>query len=164
MTSCYFAYGSNMNPARMRARGLDFVNAEAAILPGFRLVFNKRSHCNPTVAYANVQPCSSSHVEGVLYTLTNVDDLSLMDHFEGTPVRYSRERFIVQTQSGPRTTWIYIANPAFINSNLLPESTYLDHLLAGRDFLSSQYLSMLATQESVLAEPLLGERGLLRNA
>ena len=164
MTSCYFAYGSNMNPARMRARGLEFVSAEAATLPSFRLVFNKQSHCKPTVAYANIQPCCKSHVEGVLYTLRNVNDLSLMDHFEGTPVRYSRERFIVQTQSGPRATWVYIANPAFINNNLLPESTYLAHLLAGSEFLSSQYLSMLAAQESVLAEPLLGEQGLLRNA
>ncbi|MFT6592552.1 MAG: hypothetical protein ACJAU3_000610, partial [Zhongshania sp.] len=88
MTSCYFAYGSNMNPARMRARGLNFVRAESAVLPGFRLVFNKQSHCKPSVAYANVRPASKCRVEGVLYTLANAADLDLMDHFEGTPVRY----------------------------------------------------------------------------
>lgn len=164
MTSCYFAYGSNMNPARMRARGLNFVSAESAVLPGFRLVFNKQSHCKPSVAYANVRPASKCRVEGVLYTLANAADLDLMDHFEGTPVRYSRECFQVVTSSGPRATWIYVANPAFINNRLLPESSYLMHLLAGRDFLSAEYLQMLSDHHCVLSEPIPGEQGLLRNA
>jgi hypothetical protein len=54
MSFYYFAYGSNMNPARMQARGLVFSAAESARLPGYRLAFNKRSHCTPGVAYANV--------------------------------------------------------------------------------------------------------------
>lgn len=164
MTSCYFAYGSNMNPARMRARGLDFVKAESATLPGFRLVFNKQSHCRPSVAYANVKPSSNRQVEGVLYTLAKADELDLMDHYEGTPVRYSRECLYVVTATGPRSSWIYVANPAFINDSLLPESSYLEHLLAGRDFLSADYMQMLMRHESVLSEPILGEEGLLRNA
>jgi gamma-glutamylcyclotransferase (GGCT)/AIG2-like uncharacterized protein YtfP len=164
MTSCYFAYGSNMNSARMRARGLNFVKAEAAILPRFRLVFNKQSHCKPSIAYANVQHASDHHVEGVLYTLAKAEDLDLMDHFEGTPVRYSRECVHVNTSSGPRSTWIYMANPAYINNNLLPESSYLAHLLAGRDFLSGEYIDMLTRHESVYSEPIVGEQGLLRNA
>jgi gamma-glutamylcyclotransferase (GGCT)/AIG2-like uncharacterized protein YtfP len=164
MTYCYFAYGSNMNPARLRARGLDFVKAEPANLPGFRLVFNKQSHCLPSVAYANVRPSSNRHVEGVLYTLAKADELDLMDHYEGTPVRYSRECLNVVTTTGLRSTWIYMANPAFINNSLLPESRYLEHLLAGRDFLSADYIQMLMRHERVLSEPILGEEGLLRNA
>ncbi len=39
----YFAYGSNMNPQRVRERGLAVVRAEAARLPGFRLAFDKCS-------------------------------------------------------------------------------------------------------------------------
>lgn len=164
MTSCYFAYGSNMNPARMRARGLEFVKAEPATLPRFRLVFNKQSHCRPSVAYANVQPSSNRHVEGVLYTLAKAEELALMDYYEGTPVRYSRECLYVVTATGLRPTWIYMANPAFINDGLLPDSAYLEHLLAGRDFLSTDYIKMLMRHDSVFSEPILGEEGLLRNA
>ena len=164
MTSCYFAYGSNMNPARMQARGLRILTAEAASLWGFKLVFNKQSHCKPSVAYANVQQAGKCHVEGVLYTLASIDELRLMDHFEGTPVRYSRECMHVHTSSGQRATWIYLANPAYINNALLPESSYLAHLLAGREFLSSEYIDILTGHESVYSEPLPGEQGLLRNA
>lgn len=153
-----------MNPARMRARGLHFTDAEPAILPGFRLVFNKQSHCRPSVAYANVEQASHGEVEGVLYTLAGVDDLLLMDQFEGTPVRYSRDIFSVMTASGSRSTWIYVANPAFLNHNLLPESGYLAHLLAGREFLSAKYLDILSSQEYVVSEPIHGKDGLLRNA
>ncbi len=39
----YFAYGSNMNPARMQARGLSVCEALAGRLPGYVLCFNKRA-------------------------------------------------------------------------------------------------------------------------
>ncbi len=38
----YFAYGSNMNPARMQARGLAVLEALPGRLPGYGLCFNKR--------------------------------------------------------------------------------------------------------------------------
>ena len=47
----YFAYGSNMNPARMRSRGLSFSEAFSGQLAGYELCFNKRAHdrvdCTP---------------------------------------------------------------------------------------------------------------------
>ncbi|WP_373095194.1 gamma-glutamylcyclotransferase family protein [Zhongshania sp.] len=164
MSLCYFAYGSNMNPARMQARGLMFISAERAELRGYRLVFNKRSHCTPGVAYANVVHSSLSAVEGVLYTLADQFALNIMDGFEGTPVRYSRECMAFQTASGLRSAWIYVANPAYVESGLLPESNYLAHLLAGAAHLSAEYLTMLQGQSCLASSSTLGESGLLYNA
>ena len=39
--------------------------------------------------------------------------------------------------------WVYIANPAVIDDGVLPLKWYLDHLLAGRDFLSPEYVTRL---------------------
>ena len=164
MSFYYFAYGSNMNPARMQARGLLFSHAESARLPGYRLAFNKRSHCTPGVAYANVVHCSFSTVEGVLYRLEDPGALSIMDGFEGTPVRYSRECMGFQTASGPKTAWIYLANPAYVEIGLLPESSYIAHLLAGAAHLSPKYLTMLETHPCRSSAKILGENGLLYNA
>lgn len=164
MSLCYFAYGSNMNPARMKARGLLFSNAESARLLGYRLTFNKRSHCTPGVAYANVVHSSLSAVEGVLYTLEDHRALNVMDGFEGTPVRYSRECMLLHTASAPKSAWIYVANPAFVEDDLLPESNYLAHLMAGAQYLSPEYLAMLHAQPCRPSVVTLGDSGLLYNA
>ena len=164
MSSCYyFAYGSNMNPARMRARGLDFLTAEAARLTNFVLCFNKEAHNNPGVAYANVVPAHDQHVEGVLYRLRGQDDIALMDHYEGTPVRYSREVLSVQTIETTQNAWVYMANPADITRGLLPQSRYIQHLLAGAEFLSEGYLEWLQQQPCHQVEDGCPQRGLQYN-
>ncbi|MDF1691612.1 MAG: gamma-glutamylcyclotransferase [Zhongshania sp.] len=164
MSFCYFSYGSNMNSARMEARGLAFTRAESARLCGYRLVFNKRSHCTVGVAYANVVHSSQCAVEGVLYTLADPSALNIMDRFEGTPVRYSRECLAVQTAVGVKNAWIYLANPAYVEAGLLPESGYLAHLLAGAEFLSAEYMAMLRAQECRPSAQIQGLNGLLHNA
>ncbi|MGL4315606.1 MAG: gamma-glutamylcyclotransferase family protein [Pseudomonas sp.] len=140
----YFAYGSNMNPARMQARGLRVEEAMAGQLPGFALCFNKRAHDHPGRAYANIRHQAGAVVEGVLYRLAAESEILKMDPFEGTPVYYSRERMPVQTAQGPVPAWIYVANPAWREDGLAPSRTYLAHLLAGRDYLSADYWAALA--------------------
>ncbi len=153
-----------MNPARMQARGLGFISAQAAYLPGYQLRFNKQSYARPEVAYANIEPCTSGQVEGVLYQLASAEAMVLMDGFEGTPVRYSRECLAVELKTGvQQAAWVYLANPAFINNNLLPESSYLAHLLAGEAFLSREYLLQLRQQPSVVTAVIPGEAGLKFN-
>lgn len=142
----YFAYGSNMNPARMQARELHFRSAHRAHLPGYELCFNKQSHSRPEVAYANIRPASGAVVEGVLYQLADTTAVAGMDVYEGTPVRYSRECVHVWCDNRPVPAWVYMANPAYINNSLLPEERYLAHLLAGEAFLSPRYLARLRAQ------------------
>jgi hypothetical protein len=140
----YFAYGSNMNPERVRERGLRVMRAEAARLPGFCLVFDKASPAHPGVGHANVVRDRAAVVEGVLYWLADERQILKMDPFERAPVNYSRERVEVLTDAGPVWCWTYFANPAVRRPGLRPSREYLAHLLAGRPFLSPAYYQRLA--------------------
>ena len=148
----YFAYGSNMNPARMRARGIAFEQCAAGTLSGFQLCFNKRASGKHNVAYANIAYARHARVEGVLYQLKCPEDISLMDPFEGNPVRYGREVYTVATAGGGINAWVYIANRALLATGLLPERRYLNHLLAGREFHSAGYHRWLQNQPCLESE------------
>lgn len=156
----YFAYGSNMNADRVRQRGLAFEHVCAASLEGFALAFDKTSSAHPGLGHANITYAPAGRVEGVLYWLAEPDGIRHMDRFESTPVNYSREvvRVRVRTDHLPSLpadgleepdgsvllpTWTYVANPAVRRAGLLPPRSYLDHLLAGRAYLTSAYVDML---------------------
>ena len=139
----YFAYGSNMNPERMAGRGLKVVNAKAGYLEGFKLCFNKQSRYCAEEARANIGYDPSGRVEGVVYELASASEIYKLDPHEGTPLYYSRERFSVMTETGLVSAWVYVANPAVIAEHVLPPRWYLEHLLAGVDYLSVSYLSAL---------------------
>lgn len=146
----YFAYGSNMNPARMRARGIVFTAALAGWMPGFGLRFDKRAHGKQHVAYANIAYAPQECVEGVLYQLNCAEDIGLMDPFEGSPYRYSREIFSVRSRNDQRiNAWVYVANRALLADGLLPERRYLDHLLAGQPWQSESYHRWLQAQPCI---------------
>ena len=144
MQSWYFAYGSNMNPQRMRSRGLLFSEALAGHLHGYALCFNKRAPDRPDTAHANIRHSQGAVVEGVMYRLDSPTEIFKMDPFEGTPIFYSRERMPVQTAQGMLPGWVYVANPAWRMEGLRPTRAYLEHLLAGREHLSEPYWQALA--------------------
>jgi cation transport regulator ChaC len=139
----YFAYGSNMNPERMAQRGLAVVAALPGWLDNMTLRFNKRARREPLCACANIAWLPGSRVEGVLYQLADEQQIALLDPYEGTPRYYSRERFPVHTPQGVKNGWVYVANPANIDDNLLPMRWYLNHLLCGKPFLSAEYYRWL---------------------
>lgn len=144
MSKYYFAYGSNMNPDRMKARGLEFSGVYSGVLRGYALAFNKRAADAPHRSYANVIYSPETHVEGVIYELADTDEIVKMDPFEGTPRLYSRELYGIETEIGLLHAWVYIANRSMISEDLLPARWYLDHLLAGEPFLSPHYFQQLA--------------------
>jgi cation transport regulator ChaC len=139
----YFAYGSNMNPARVEKRAMKFDAAQSGLLRDYELRFNKRSVKYPGAAAANVMPSTSEVTEGVLYRLTHADQISMMDPFEGYPVRYDRVALPIETASTTVDAWVYIANRDHVAEGLAPARWYLQHLLAGEDFLSVAYFSVL---------------------
>ena len=142
--SLYFAYGSNMNPARMRTRGLAFSEAMPGRLQGYALCFDLRADDQPGRSYASIRYQRGGVVEGVLYRLVSQDEIFKMDAFEGTPVHYSRERMPILTEQGVLPAWVYVANPAMREAGLSPTRSYLEHLLAGREYLSPTYWECLA--------------------
>ena len=151
-SSClYFAYGSNMNPARVFKRGLDLTGPPiAGTLHNFELRFNKRSRLNPAAGHANIVHAFGSSVEGVLYPLQDEAEIEKMDPFESAPTHYRRELVLVETANSVVLTWTYIANATVIDESLIPPRWYLDHLLEGRNFLSDSYVHLL---ESVVTLP-----------
>lgn len=146
MIEFYFAYGSNMNPARMRARGIPVRDIASGCLTGFELCFDKRALGKPGVAHANIRVCREAAVEGVLYTLAEPTTIARLDVFEGAPVRYSREVYPIETASGTVHAWVYVGNRAMLGADLLPEQNYLAHLLAGRCWYSQGYFMRLSAQ------------------
>ena len=132
-----------------------FEHACGARLQGFALAFDKTARHHEGVGHANLIYEPESRVEGVLYWLSTVTEIEKMDPFERAPINYSREVVRVEVStadlrsiSGEQDsslvpTWTYFANPAVRQPDLLPPRSYLDHLLAGERFLSSDYLAML---------------------
>ncbi len=142
--SClYFAFGSNMNPERMRARALRFDHFTAGRLADFELVFDKVSSAHPHIAHANIRRAPGQRVEGVLYHLRDHTEIERLDRFERTPINYSRELFPIATDDGVQWAWTYVANPGVRRNGLRPDREYLDHLLAGRRWLSPEYIAAL---------------------
>ncbi|HET8705021.1 MAG TPA: gamma-glutamylcyclotransferase family protein [Pseudomonadales bacterium] len=148
-THYYFAYGSNMNQDRMRARAMRFNKAQRAVLKGFSLTFNKPCSREGAagVAHANIVPCADGVVEGVLYALESHAEIEKMDPYEETPIFYTRELREVETEEGSRLAWVYIGVAPILLSNLKPKSEYLFHILQGREFLSPDYFAQLERVE-----------------
>ncbi len=140
----YFAYGSNMNPDRVKLRGMAVRSYMGGQLSDYRLVFNKRSTIFPGAASANIMVSSGSVVEGVIYELESHQTIESMDPFEGYPIRYSRHIVSIATRKGALNSWVYTANEDHIQEGLKPAKWYLDHLLAGKEFLSPSYYMDLA--------------------
>jgi len=143
----YFAYGSNMDPNRMKERGINFSKREHAILEGWKLEFNKVSFKNPKEGYANIVMNENSVVEGVLYEIPD-SDLKTLDRYEGYPSHYGRIKIIVIMNNGEKVEAVtYVAKPDKVKDGLKPSREYLSHLLKGCDLLSEEYCNKLRRLE-----------------
>ena len=140
-----------MNAQRMAQRGLEVVGAVAGQLDHFHLVFNKMSRDHAGVGHANIQFRRGAVTEGVLYELSREDEIFKMDPYERAPWNYGREAVQISHGGGRTWAWTYFANPAVIRADLSPPLEYLDHLLAGREFLSRNYVEMLLAHRERLA-------------
>lgn len=145
----YFAYGSNMNPARLTDRGITPLNIQAAVADNVRLLFNKAAWRKPGVGYATIEPAPGETVEGILYDLT-AEAIALLDGYEGYPKHYRRETLRVRLADNiPVEAIAYIAQPDKIEAGLKPTADYLSHLLAGEACLSPAYMARLRQTETL---------------
>ncbi|WFM72498.1 gamma-glutamylcyclotransferase family protein [Halomonas sp. CKK8] len=161
----YFAYGSNMNPARVAARIGATRRVLAGVLHDHALRFDKASRV-AGIAHANVVPRQGERVEGALFELDDPGQIRRMDPFEGYPNEYDRHRLPVATREGAIEAWVYIAAPGTTAEALRPAREYLEHLLAGEPFLSAAYHARLSAVEAVngLDEVTLAALGLSRHS
>ena len=99
-TKLYFAYGMNTNQEEMAYRCPTAIPMGKAVLPGYRFEFK---------SFATVVPSPGETVEGVLWTITESDELAL-DILEGYPEFYDKKHVKVQ-QGIDYIAMTYIMNP-----------------------------------------------------
>lgn len=145
----YFAYGSNMDPELMMARGARFASRVGAILEHHELVFNKTSG-RAGFGYANVSRLRGSFVQGILYDIDESGGMDL-DRCEGAPIHYERSSVSVFLVDDLRemTAMTYVAKPERTSDGLLPTREYMDSLLKGGDLLFPEYVDFLNSFETL---------------
>ena len=144
----YFAYGSNMNPQKMKERNINYTERIPATLKGYTLRFNKIASRNPAEGFANIVLNVNGVVEGVLYDLPDTD-IEILDKYEGFPNHYDRKKVRVLAAAGEEEALTYIARSDKTGEGLKPTKVYLNHLLAARDMLSEDYYERLLRYDAL---------------
>jgi len=117
----YFAYGSNMWAAQMAERCPRSVKVGHARLQDYRWIISTRG-------YANVVQAKGDEVEGILYTLTKIDEAAL-DGFEGVAAGcYLKEILTVQHGGVELKALVYV-DPTVGEGS--PKEEYIHRINAG---------------------------------
>jgi len=124
-----FAYGSNMASARLRDYSVTpEAPGQAAVLHGYRLVFNKWSKKHQS-GKANVVVDAEAEVWGVAYSLRD-DELAILDRGEGAG--YGRNIMPLASADGYAiNAWVYRATADSIRDDARPFTWYRDFLTLG---------------------------------
>ncbi|MEZ0018208.1 gamma-glutamylcyclotransferase family protein [Sinorhizobium fredii] len=142
MTFLYFAYGSNMLPARLKARCASARVIGPATAKGFRLDFSKRSTDGSGKATLIVHEGAAP---GVLFEIAK-SDLAPLDRAEGAGKGYDRVdgfRVVNAVTREPITATTYLASAP--EADLKPFDWYLALVIAGAHHhaLGDQHLAEL---------------------
>ena len=144
----YFAYGSNMNPARLadqrlKERAVQMGPRLGGRLDGWRLVFNKIARSPEGAAAGNIVGAPGGVVHGTLNQMPDAG-LAVLDIWEGVAGGHYRRRAVpvVRADTGETVEAVtYIALK--VGEGLRPTREYLGHLLAGKDLLPAEYWEKL---------------------
>lgn len=144
----YFAYGSNMNPARLadqrlKERAVQMGPRHGGRLDGWRLVFNKVARSPEGAAAGNIVEALGEAVHGTLNQMPDAG-LAVLDIWEGVAGGHYKRRTVpvVRADTGETVEAVtYIALK--VGEGLRPTREYLAHLLAGKDLLPAAYWEKL---------------------
>jgi len=143
----YFAYGSNMLAARIKARCPSARPLGVAQLPGHELRWHKRSKDGSSKC--NVVPATGGQaVFGVLYQI-DTNERTLLDRYEGLGRGYREEKVTVILNGQAVDASAYVAtNP---EQNLRPYAWYKAMVVAGaiEHGLPKPYIASLGTVEAL---------------
>lgn len=144
----YFAYGSNLHPARMAARLARPRLIGTAVLAAHALRFDKRGRDGS--GKCTIEPATDACVHGAVYHLT-ADDEQRLDIIEGVGGGYDVQYVTLARHGTVRT---YVANAAARCPGLPVFDWYLGLVVAGARHLGlpAPYLARLASLPCV-ADP-----------
>jgi hypothetical protein len=121
----YLAYGSNLLPARLRARLQSIRVLGAAALPGWQLHFHKRGADGS--GKCNLVQTPGGVAYGAVYELS-LEAKAQLDEIEGLGKGY-RDAVLMLADHGE--AHVYLAEPAHIDDALIPYDWYHAFVLAG---------------------------------
>lgn len=117
----YFAYGSNIWAEQMDDRCPNHRLVGVGVLKGYRWIISSRG-------YANIVESSSDVVLGVVYEISDSDEMNL-DRYEGVGSgSYRKELLHVEVDGSHRTCLVYI-DP--IEEEGLPKAEYIRRINSG---------------------------------
>jgi gamma-glutamylcyclotransferase len=144
----YFAYGSNMNPARLvdgrlKPKGIAIAERVCGRLDSWRLAFNKRAREPVGAGVGNIVPAIGETVFGTLNAVPPAG-LDVLDLWEGVAGGHYERRTVPVVRIDDGTTVQAVTYVALlIGEGLRPTREYLAHLLAGHDLLPADYWALL---------------------
>ncbi len=144
----YFAYGSNMNRARLldgrlAREGVAMGERIGGRLDGWQLAFNKIARAPDGAGVGNIVVTPGAIVHGTLNALPDAG-FDVLDKWEGVASGHYERRTlpVVRADTGrPIEAIAYVA--LRVGEGLRPTREYLGHLLAGRDLLPAAYRAWL---------------------
>lgn len=147
----YFAYGSNMLPARLLERTPSAHWLGVGRLPGHCLHFNHVSRGDGT-AKCNIEPSDTADdaVWGVVYAVHR-DEQPVLDRAEDLGTGYVIESRLIQFRQGWQETFCYVAVPGTTDNAARPFRWYRDIVLAGahRHDFPRAYIDRIARESAV---------------
>jgi gamma-glutamylcyclotransferase len=144
----YFAYGSNMNPARLadqrlKERAVEMGPRIGGRLDGWQLAFNKVARAPAGAAACNIVEAPGEVVHGTLNQMPEAG-LAVLDIWEGVAGGHYKRAIVpvVRADTGETVeAVVYVALK--VGEGLKPTREYLGHLLAGKDLLPAAYWEKL---------------------
>ena len=148
----YFAYGSNMLPARLLERTPSALPVGVARLPRHAMHFHHVSRGDGS-AKCNIVPAGAGEVWGVVYDLP-VTEQPALDRAEDLGSGYVIEERRVLADEDTLTVFCYVALPDTIDHGASPFRWYRDIVLAGARLhgFPGDYLQRIAG-EPVIEDP-----------
>jgi len=126
-----FAYGSNLDPARMTRRVPSARYVGRAWLRGYSLRFHKRGWDDGTGKADAFRTGGEEVVHGVVYEVAELELAALDVHEIGYDRRLQEFLLASPHEAVAVEAWVYLALPEVIDDTLVPTRWYLDHVLAG---------------------------------
>ncbi len=144
----YFAFGSNMLSARLRARVGDFPAGIAGAVAGHQLRFHKRSGDGSAKCDSYCTNNSDDVLPGVAYQISAAQQV-LLDRFEGRG--YSKLEIGVNVDGDRFAAYMYVAEPDYVDPDLAPYHWYKQFVIAGaREFaLPSHHVRAISNIQAV---------------
>ena len=147
----YFAYGSNLHPARLGERVPSARLLDAVQLNSHRLRFHKKSHDGSSKCNLLNTGNEPDVVYGALYEL-DAEHKDLLDRFEGCGNGY-QDCLINITQRGKEyPCFTYMAEDSHIEENLQPYHWYKNLVILGASYLKfpENYMAQIEAVDSML--------------